>query len=182
VLACDFNDDFATNHVMCNLRALGEELNNGGMLIQSQLNFGDFLNEPAYAATVKQLQKSGLPLPSDLDTVITKYSDGEADLILFHRYYGILIGELKSVGWWHFANNRQPSDSIVQGKVTQAVTQLNNSVLVISHVISDMAPGLSVRATLLLPYVTSAQLIRVLAADPALLQVSHVLCLCTSAC
>jgi hypothetical protein len=77
----DFNDDFATNHVICNLRSLGEELGNGGSFILSQLNFGDFFNEPA----------------SDLDTVLTKYSDGEADIILFHRYYGILIGKLKAL-------------------------------------------------------------------------------------
>jgi hypothetical protein len=171
----DFNDDFAMNHVICNLQAMGEELlDDGGMLILSQLSFGDFLSESAYAAAVKQLQQRSLPLPSDLDTVLTKYSDGEADLILFHRYYGILIGELKPLGRWHSANNTQPPDSSVKDKVTKAVTKLNKSVHVICYVIGDVAPGLLVRATLFLPYITIAQLTRVLAADPALLQVSWV--------
>jgi hypothetical protein len=167
------SDDFAKKNVICSLQALGEELNNCGMLILSQLSFGDFQNEPAYAATVKQLRQSGLPLPADLVTVITKYSDGEADIMLFHRYYGILVGAIMKVGRWHSADNTQPPDSSVKDKVTKAVTQLKSSVHVIRYVISDMAPELSVRATLFMPYVASVQLTRVLAADPALLQVSE---------
>jgi hypothetical protein len=169
VQASDFYDDFATNHVISNLKTLGEE-GKEGMLILTQLSFGEYLSLPAYAAAVKKLHQSGLPLPSDLDTLTIKFSSGEADLILFHRYYGILIGELKSIGRWHSLNNRQPLNSEVAKKVTKAVTQLNKSVYVVRHVISYIAPGLTVKVTLLLPYVTRAQLTSVLAADPVLLQ------------
>jgi hypothetical protein len=96
VQASDVHDDVAQNHLLRNLRALGEDRGEA-MFILSQLNFGDFLNEPAYAATVKQLR---LRLPKDLDKKV-KYSHGEADFIIFHCLLGILIGELKAIGRYH---------------------------------------------------------------------------------
>ena len=87
----DFRDDTAQRHVLANLRALG----NAGqepMFILSQLNFGDYLNQPSYAAAV---QASQLPRPSDLGE---KYAAGDFDILLIHRRHGILVGELKSVG------------------------------------------------------------------------------------
>jgi hypothetical protein len=135
----DFQDDFCQNHVIVNLQALGEDLNNGGMFILSQLNFGNYLDQPAYAATVKQLRQNGLRLPADLDTVITKYSDGEADIIIFHRFYGILVGELKSIGRAH----GKPADSALEKRIEKAINQLDNAAIVISYVISDVAPGLT---------------------------------------
>jgi hypothetical protein len=44
------------------------------------------------------VQQLGIPLPAHLDTSTTKYSDGEADIILFHRLLGILVGEIKAIG------------------------------------------------------------------------------------
>jgi hypothetical protein len=159
------------NHVMRNLRALGEDQNEA-MFVLSQLNFGDFLNQPAYAATVQRL---GLRMPADLDTPTVKYSDGEADILLFHRRLGILIGEVKAVGWWHAThNNTTAPDSDVAKRVQKAVKQLSNSKRIISHVISDVAPGLAVQTTLFLPYVSSSQLLRVLTANSASGQVSTV--------
>ena len=90
----DFRDDTAQRHVLANLRALG----NAGqepMFILSQLNFGDYLNEPSYAAAV---QASQLPRPSDLGE---KYAAGDFDILLIHRRHGLVLGELKSVGINH---------------------------------------------------------------------------------
>jgi len=142
----DFRGDTAQRHVLANLRALG----NAGqepMFILSQLNFGDYLNEPSYAAAV---QASQLPRPSDLGE---KYAAGDFDILLIHRRHGLLIGELKSVGINQAARNLSPAeaDAAVAKKVKQAVKQLDKSETVVSHLLSDLAPRLTVKKTLFLP-------------------------------
>ncbi|KAK7089593.1 hypothetical protein V1264_024408 [Littorina saxatilis] len=162
----DISDDFAQNHVMVNLQEFGNSLDEA-MFILSQLRFGDYLNQPAYAAAAAQL-----PRPSDIDTQQTKYSDGEADFVLIHRQHGILIGELKTVGRWQKdVNNPQPpADADVAKRVTKAVTQLDRSETVVRYLVNDVTPYLTVRKTLFLPYVRSEQLERVLDNDPQLEQ------------
>ncbi|KAK7094320.1 uncharacterized protein [Littorina saxatilis] len=160
----DLRDDFAQNHVMVNLQELGNSRHEP-MFILSQLSFGNYLNQHAYAAAAAQL-----PRPSDLDKQQTKYSDGEADFVLIHRQHGILIGELKTVGRWQKdVNNPQPpADADVAKRVKKAVKQLDRSETVVRHLVSDVAPGLTVRKTLFLPYLSSAQLQRVLDNNPKL--------------
>ena len=162
----DFRDDTAQRHVLANLRALGNA-SQEPMFIVSQLNFGDYLNQPSYAAAV---QASQLPRPSDLDK---KYAAGDFDILLIHRRHGLLIGELKSVGKNQAALNLSPAqaDAAVAKKVGQAVKQLDKSETVVSHLLTDLAPSLTVRKTLFLPYVSRDQLDRVLTADPSLEQV-----------
>ena len=162
----DFRDDTAQRHVLANLRALG----NAGqepMFILSQLNFGDYLNEPSYSAAVQALQ---LPRPSDLGE---KYADGDFDILLIHRRHGLLVGELKSVGINQAVLNLSPAqaDPDVAKKVKQAVKQLDKPERVVSHLLSDLAPSVTVNKTLFLPYVSGVQLHLVLTADPSLEQV-----------
>ncbi|KAK7094316.1 hypothetical protein V1264_007956 [Littorina saxatilis] len=160
----DISDDFAQNHVMLNLQELGNSLHEA-MFILSQLGFGDYLNQHAYKAAVAQL-----PKPSDIDTQQTKYSDGEADFVLIHRQHGILIGELKTVGRWQkdINNPQPPADADVAKRVTKAVKQLDRSETVVRHLVSGVTPGLTVRKTLFLPYVSTEQLKRVLDNRPQL--------------
>ena len=166
----DFRDDTAQRHVLANLRALG----NAGqepMFILSQLNFGDYLNEPSYTAAVQASQLPYLPRPEDLGQ---KYAAGDFDILLIHRRYGILVGELKAVGRNQPGVSRTPAqaDDDVAKRVGTAVKQQDQSVSVVSHLVSDIAPGLTVKKTLFLPYVGSAQLQRVLTANPQLEQVN----------
>ncbi|XP_070206605.1 uncharacterized protein [Littorina saxatilis] len=160
----DLRDDFAQNHVMVNLQELGHSRHEA-MFILSQLSFGNYLNQHAYAAAAAQL-----PRPSDLDMQQTKYSDGEADFVLIHRQHGILIGELKSVGKSQACsqNPQPPADADVAKRVTKAVKQLDRSETVVRHLVSDVSPGLTVRKALFLPYVSTAQLQRVLDNNPKL--------------
>ncbi|XP_070207914.1 uncharacterized protein [Littorina saxatilis] len=162
----DLRDDFAQNHMMVNLQELGNSRHEV-MFILSQLSFGNYLNQPAYAAATAQL-----PRPSQLDTKKTKYSDGEADFVLIHRQHGILIGELKSVGKSQACsqNPQPPADADVAKRVTKAVKQLDRSETVVRHLVSDVSPGLTVRKALFLPYVSTEQLERVLDNDPQLKQ------------
>lgn len=167
----DFMDDFAQNHVLTNLQALGKSRQEPWFIL-SQLEFGQYLRKPAYAAAVAECR---LPLPRDLDTPQTPYSRGEADFVLFHRHRGVLVGEIKSIGRYQTVHNSAPAeDKDVAKRIEKAVTQLNKSVRVISHVISDVAPSMTMRATLFLPYVNQAQLRRVLTSDEKLTKVSMI--------
>ncbi|XP_070203660.1 uncharacterized protein [Littorina saxatilis] len=151
----DLQDDFAQNHVMLNLQELGDSRHEA-MFILSQLQFGSYLNQPAYAATTAQL-----PRPKDLP----QDRQGDFDFLLIHRQHGILIGELKSVGITNSASNQT-----VVKKVKQAVKQLDKSEIMMRHLVSDIGPCLTVRKTIFLPYVSSAQLERVLDNDAQLEQ------------
>ena len=61
------------------------------MFVISQLNFGDYLNEPCYSAAA-----SLLPRPIDLKS--QHKHRGDFDVLLLHRRYGVLVGEVKSIG------------------------------------------------------------------------------------
>ncbi|XP_070199091.1 uncharacterized protein [Littorina saxatilis] len=158
----DLRDDFAQNHVMLNLQELGDSRHEA-MFILSQLQFGSYLNEPAYAAAAKQF-----PRPKDLP----RDRQGDFDFLLIHRQHGILIGELKSVGKTMGTLNQTytPADPHITQKVKQAVKQLDKSERVVRHLVSDIGPGMTVKKTLFLPYVSSAQLERVLDNDEQLEQ------------
>ncbi|XP_070208129.1 uncharacterized protein [Littorina saxatilis] len=160
----DSRYDFAQNHVMFNLQKLGDSCHEA-MFILSQLSFGNYLNQPAFAAAAAQL-----PRPSQLDTKKIKYSDGETDFVLIHRRHGILVGELKSVGKSQACgkNPQPPADVNVAKRVIKAVKQLDRSETVVRHLVSDVSPGMTVRKTLFLPYVSTEQLERVLDNDPQL--------------
>ncbi|XP_070203326.1 uncharacterized protein [Littorina saxatilis] len=159
----DIRDDFAQNHVMLNLQELGDSRHEA-MFILSQLQFGSYLNEPAYAAAAKQL-----PRPKDS----AQDRQGDFDFLLIHRQHGILIGELKSVGKTKGASNetQPPADPFLAKKVQQAVKQLDKSERVVRHLMSDIGPGRTVKKTIFLPYISSAQLERVLDNDEQLKQV-----------
>ena len=153
----DTLDDFAQQHVLCNLLKLGktrEEV----MCIISQLNFGDYLRQPSYAAAAAQF-----PRPVSL---AQQYRLGDFDILLIHRHYGILAGELKAVGF-----KTDPKDGAVSNMVKKAVRQVKKSQKVVEHLLRDIAPGLTVRGTVLLPYVSRSRLQDVLDADPQLKQV-----------
>ncbi|XP_070183249.1 uncharacterized protein [Littorina saxatilis] len=158
----DIRDDFAQNHVMLNLQELGDSRDEA-MFILSQLQFGSYLNKPAYAAAAKQL-----PRPKDL----AQDRQGDFDFLLIHRQHGILIGELKSVGKTKGASNEThaPADPFLAKKVKQAVKQLDKSERVVRHLVSDIGPGMTVKKTLFLPYISSSQLERVLDNDEQLEQ------------
>ena len=164
VLESDLRADFSQVHVMKNLQELGVS-GHEAMFILSQLNFGSYLNKPSYAAAAAQL-----PRPINLPQNDRK---GDFDVLVIHRRYGILIGELKAVGINQADLNQTQAeaDSSVAKRVKQAVSQLDKSETLVKHLVSDIAPQLTVRKTLFLPYVTRTQLERVLAEHPQLEQV-----------
>ena len=159
----DVQADFAQQHVLTNLKKLGHAKQKV-MFILSELNFKDYLNKPFYAKATAKLPKAA-NLPKE-DRHLGK--QGDFDVLLFHRKYGLLIGEVKSVG----RSEAGRADAAVTRVLTKAAQQLAKCETVARHLVSDIAPDLSVRTTLFLPYVSRVQLQRVLAANPELSQVS----------
>ena len=160
----DAQADFAQSFVLANLQELGRRQQEV-MFIVSQLDFGCYINRPCYAAAAARL-----PKPVDLDE---KYRRGDFDVLVIHRLYGILVGEVKSVGLAHAGveKTEKEADADVAVKVRKAIKQLDKSEVVVRHLVSDVACGLAVRKTLFLPFVSGAQLQRVLGSNPQLEEV-----------
>ena len=166
VIRSDFADDIAQRHVLANLKELGTR-SGEVMFILSQVSFSNYLNKDSEAAAAAQL-----PRPN---TLPEQYRRGDFDILLIHRRYGVLIGEIKSVGRSQPKLGKTPEeeDDDVVKKVERAIKQLDKSDIVVKHVLQDIAQGLTVRKALFLPNVSNAQLRRVLGARPLLEQVTR---------
>ncbi|KAL8560622.1 hypothetical protein ACOMHN_059130 [Nucella lapillus] len=155
-----------TAHDRC-LQALSG-MQNEVMFIISSLRFQHYLHNPAnplHAAAIAQLPSIDDPsIPQNL-------RNGECDLIIIHRTYGLLIGEIKSLGGNDFFRKRTPdkqTQTIIK-KIQNAVKQLENHHRALSHLVRDLPP-IRISMTLLLPNVSSSQLQSALSASPSLLQ------------
>ncbi|KAL8597212.1 hypothetical protein ACOMHN_051525 [Nucella lapillus] len=168
-----------TAHDRC-LQALSG-MQNEVMFIISSLHFQNYLHNPAnplHAAAIAQLPSIDDPsIPQNL-------RNGECDLIIIHRTYGLLIGEIKSVGRNDFFHKQTPDKQtqIIIKQIQKAVKQLENQHRALSHLVRDLPP-IRISMTLLLPNVSSSQLQSALSASPSLLQgtvisldVRHCLC------
>ena len=136
---------YRTDVLLTNLLKLAEERHEV-MFIVSQLGFGSYLNKPSYAAAV-----SCLPKPTDLNE---EYRRGDFDILIIHRHYGVLVGEVKSVGIASHTGvriTRRQEDAAVIKRLQKAVKQLDKSDTVVRHLLSDLSSGLTVRKTIFLP-------------------------------
>lgn len=160
----DMRDDFAQQHVLNNLQRLSED-QKGVRFILSQLSFSDYLSKPAYAATAAKH-----PRPTALPAT---HQRGDFDVLVIDRRQGVLIGEIKSVGLREKTLNKTQAeaDADLAKRVERGVKQLDKSEVMVKHLVSDLAPHLSVCKTLILPYVTASQLQRVLEDNTKLGQV-----------
>ncbi|KAK7094190.1 uncharacterized protein [Littorina saxatilis] len=124
------------------------------MFVVSELNFKDYLNQPDYAKLTGKL-----PKPANLPKEQRHLGkQGDFDILVIHRKHGILVGEIKSVG----RTEASRADSEVVKKIKDGVKHLDKCEVQARHMVSDIAPGLTVRKTLFLPYVSRAQLQRIL--------------------
>ncbi|KAL8617824.1 hypothetical protein ACOMHN_044922 [Nucella lapillus] len=155
-----------TAHDRC-LQALSG-MQNEVMFIISSLRFQNYLHNPAnplHAAAIAQLPSIDDPsIPQNI-------RNGECDLIIIHRTYGLLIGEIKSVGENDFFCKQTPDKQtqIIIKQIQKAVKQLENQHRALSHLVRDLPP-IRISMTLLLPNVSSSQLQSALSASPSLLQ------------
>ena len=126
----------------------------------------DYLNEPSYSAAA-----SMLPTPRDLKLV--NKDRGDFDVLVIHRKYGILVGEIKAIGDKLSGLSQTQQDQQLKKKVEQSITQLQKADDVLKHLVSDLQTAPRIQKTLMLPNITKAQLQRVLADNPQLRQVRN---------
>ncbi|XP_076456663.1 uncharacterized protein LOC143290966 [Babylonia areolata] len=166
VLPSDVQDDLAQGYTLECLRVLAERTQQV-MLVLSQLHFKKYLDkktDPILAATAALL-----PGTQHLSVPLVR---GECDILVLHRHYGLVVGEIKSVGGGSFFPSASEGDQhkMVVDKVKRAVNQLNNQAFVLNHLVSDL--GVKVTKTLILPNVTSAQLRQAMGSDASATQAS----------
>ena len=170
----EVQDDLATQRVLHCLRALADGQGEA-MFVVSSLNFDHYLTQLCHhSAAATATTTTGLfPRPQDLKTKGKSVHRGEFDLLIIHPQYGLLVGELKSVGDT-FSSGPSLSgqeESAVARRVEKALRQLDKEERVLRHLVSDLQHPPRVRKTLLLPNVTRTQLLTLLASRPVLRQV-----------
>nr|KAG5699986.1 hypothetical protein BaRGS_001805 [Batillaria attramentaria] len=136
------------------------------MMVLSQLEFRKYLDnqvDPITAAATRLLQQ-----PATLGN-----PDGDFDVLIISRQYGLIVGEVKSVG----DNPQHTTDQAIVKRVKKAVKQLKKAGDTVKGLVSDLAP-VSVTRILMLPNITSQQLMTALSTDP---QTEQDLCLCVGA-
>ncbi|KAL8590742.1 hypothetical protein ACOMHN_061576 [Nucella lapillus] len=169
----DWQGDIAHDRCLQALSGMQNEV----MFIISSLRFQHYLHNPAtplHAAAIAKLTSIDDP------SIPQNVRNGECDLIIIHRTYGLLIGEIKSVGGNDYFRKLTPGEQTqtIIKQIQKAVKQLENQHIALSHLVRDL-PSIRISMTLLLPNVSSSQLQSALSASPSLLQgldVRHCLC------
>ncbi|KAK7479369.1 hypothetical protein BaRGS_00029361, partial [Batillaria attramentaria] len=154
--------DFAQQHVMYCLQKLGQ-MQLETMFVISGLDYCQTLTNPFSS------KAAGLIVPRSVDRKLDPHVQPEIfDVLVIHRFYGILVGEIETVGvaYDDQKGTEGPTDAEVAQRVKEAMQRLDKS----ENTVNSLAAGLNVRKTLILPYVTTAQFQRVLATDPQLEQ------------
>ncbi|XP_025090339.1 uncharacterized protein LOC112561811 isoform X2 [Pomacea canaliculata] len=159
----DVRDDAAMQRVLFCLQKMFER--NGEVLVGlSHLEFRHYLSEPAYAAAV-----APLPLPSSLPRF---WRRGDFDVLLIHRHHGFVVCEVKAFGdnVEKLQMSRQDIDSNISKKMSEAVTQLKKAEAMLSHLVSDIAPGLRITKTIAFPNLSAHQLQQAISQDTRMTQ------------
>ena len=148
-------EDKAHQRVLACLEQLAET---EVMFVISQMQFGDYLNKPAYAAAASMLPKPGDPVLKSQNK-----HRGDFDILIIHRHHGILACETKSVGstfsstWF-----TEEEEGKLAKKVKDAIKQMQKASDVLLHLVSKDETQPKIRTTLMLPNITRTQLDRVL--------------------
>lgn len=163
-------DDRAQERLLHCLRAMADEQKEAMMVI-SQLQFGRYLHNPSYAAIA-----SLLPHVKKMEAC---YRRGDFDVLIIHKKYGLITGDVKSIGS-NFSQLNLPTeqeDNAIVKKVQEAVKQLNKAETVLKYLVSDLIDVTVVTKTIVMPNVTSAQLTRAISRDPVTVKVTQLIVL-----
>ena len=148
-------DDESHQRVLACLEQLAET---EVMFVISQMQFGDYLNEPAYAAAASKLPKPGDPVLKSQNK-----HRGDFDVLIIHRHHGILACETKSVGsTLSSARFTEEEELKLAKKVKDAIKQMQKARDMLLHLVSKDETQPKIRTTLMLPNITRTQLDRVL--------------------
>ncbi|XP_025113336.1 uncharacterized protein LOC112575594 isoform X2 [Pomacea canaliculata] len=163
----DVRDDAAMQRIFVCLQKMCEK-NRDVMVGMTQLQFGQYLGEPCYAAAATHL-----PRPSNLPPSLPRdWKQGDFDVLLIHRQYGLVVCEVKALGDNIQSVNmsQQDIDNNIRQKMSNAVSQLDKAEAMLSHLVSDIAPGLPVTKVIAFPNLTTRQLQQAISVDIHLIQ------------
>ncbi|XP_070177877.1 uncharacterized protein [Littorina saxatilis] len=159
----DARDDAANNRVLSCLHQVSRRQ---AMFVISQLQFNEYLNN--LSCTHKPIP----PKPKDSILKQQKKHEGDFDILIIHRRYGILACELKAFGDNVSTANMSVVDQqiTIAKKVQQAVTQMQKARDVLQHLVSHDQNKPRIRTTLMVPNITRDQLRTALGANLKLQQ------------
>ncbi|XP_025099173.1 uncharacterized protein LOC112566958 [Pomacea canaliculata] len=167
VFDSDIRDDAAMKRVLFFLHRISEEKKEVLFGI-SQLQFEHYLGEPCYAAAAAHLPlASSLPPPRPRN-----WKRGDFDVLLIHRHYGLIVCEVKSFGsiTKELNMSQQDRDNNIRKKVSLAASQLEKAEAMLSHLVSDIAPGLRITKTIAVPNLTAHRVQQAISGDQQLTQ------------
>ncbi|XP_025078789.1 uncharacterized protein LOC112554930 [Pomacea canaliculata] len=167
VLDSDVRDDAAMQRIFLCLQKMSQQ-NSEVFVAMSQLQFGEYLGEPCYAAAAAQV-----PLATSLSPPRPKNWDkGDFDVLLIDRKYGFVVCEVKAVGdnVQELGLSQQDMEKNIRKKLKQAIVQLDKAEAMLSHLVSDIAPGLRITKTIAVPNLTAHQVEQAIAGDNQLTQ------------
>lgn len=157
VFDSNVRDDQSQECILRCLHRIADEMKEV-MMVVSQLDFLKYLEKTKPAAVA-----SHFPRSIDLKRI---YHRGDFDILIIHSKYGLITGEIKSVG--HNFSKLQLSqleeDKIIVKTVKKVVFQMNKCDFVLKHLVSDL-PEVSVAKTLMFPNVSTRALTRALSRD-----------------
>jgi hypothetical protein len=136
------------------------------MVVISALEFRRYLDnrsDPVTAAAAAHLP----------NFVANPGASEECDIVIIHKDYGVIVGEIKSVGVGQFFWSRSESEQngLIIRQVLKAVNQLNSQAATLGRLVVDL--GVRITKILILPNVTSALLTRAISTDYNAAQVSR---------
>ncbi|XP_025103292.1 uncharacterized protein LOC112569647 [Pomacea canaliculata] len=168
----DVRDDAALELVLKCLQKISEQ-NKEVLVGLSQLKYEQCLGEPCYSSVAAQLPVAD-SLPSSFPR---NWKQGDFDVLLIHRHYGFVVCEVKAFGdnIHELSMPQQDIDNNIRKKLKQAVSQLDKAEAMLSHLVSDIAPGLRITKTIAFPNLTARQLQQAISGDTKL---SQSLCRC----
>ncbi|XP_025111904.1 uncharacterized protein LOC112574807 isoform X2 [Pomacea canaliculata] len=149
----DIREDAAMQRVLFCLKEFSEQ--NGEVMVgMSQLQFGEYLGEPCYAAAAAQL-----PVSKTLPNSSSRDRQGDFDVLIIHKLYGFVVCEVKSMGDKinQFTSTDEEFDNTIRKKLLEAVSQLDKAEAMLSHLVSDVCPGLRITKTIAFPNLTAFQ-------------------------
>ncbi|XP_025113674.1 uncharacterized protein LOC112575832 [Pomacea canaliculata] len=162
----DIRDDEAFQRVFLYLQKKSEE-NNEVLVVLSQFRFGQYLSEPCYAAATAQL-----PMAKNLPNSSSRDRQGEFDMLVIHRLYGFVVCEVKALGK-NLKESKMTDLELqdnIRKKLRDAVSQLDKAEAMLSHLVSDIAPGLRITKTIAVPNLKTCQVQQAISGDPKLLE------------
>ncbi|XP_025079778.1 uncharacterized protein LOC112555555 [Pomacea canaliculata] len=138
------------------------------MFVLSQLYFGQNSGEPCYSAAADYLPPSHSVPPAPP----RNWEEGDFDLLIIHRTYGLVVCEVKAFGDNSSKSgmSQQDVDSKIRSKLKEAILQVDRAEAVLSHLVSDIVPGLRITKTIAFPNLTGHQVQQALVEDPILIE------------